>query len=224
MVVQQEKDDKKQQELAEKYHDRGIDLCYVDSDFDKALVQLHKAVNLRESILGKYHNDTALSYFRIASVLREEKKSNFEALVVARREFRISQKIIGSPTVSLMTSSDEWKRERMQWIKEVLIGTNAISEPQDLKLYCSQLLQAVEFERVGDRHSNCKEWESAIIQYNSALILETSVRKVSLLVAPPRRFSLFFLSHWRPVSKKLYTVANCFSSCFASDRHTPETF
>jgi tetratricopeptide (TPR) repeat protein len=170
---EQEKEDREQVKLAERYHDRGIDFCYVEHDFDKALIELRKAVLLRESILGKYHNDTALSYFRIASVLREEKKNYYEALIVARREFRISQLLMGSSDVSTITSTEDWLIERVQWIREVLKDSKALSEPQALK-YTSQLLQAIEFERLGDQHFDAKEWELAITRYNCALALESS--------------------------------------------------
>jgi hypothetical protein len=77
-----------QVQQAQQHHDRGIDFCYIHQDCDASMDELRKAVALRESLLGKFHNDTALTNFRIVNVLREDKKEYDDALVAARREFR----------------------------------------------------------------------------------------------------------------------------------------
>jgi hypothetical protein len=71
--------------IAERFHDNGLDCCYVHHDYDKALSELRLAIRMREGLFGPHHNDTAVSYFRLASVLVEAKKEYFEALVVSRR-------------------------------------------------------------------------------------------------------------------------------------------
>jgi hypothetical protein len=151
----------------------GIDYCYVHHDYDKALVELHKAATLRESLIGKYHNDTALTYFRIISVLREEKKDYRGAMVVARREFRISQLLLGQSDYFTITSQEAWLAERIEWIKQVLTDSKDFDAKKSV-IYCEQLLQALEYERLGDEQVAAKQWEMAIKEYNCALALENS--------------------------------------------------
>mmetsp|Transcript_56518 Transcript_56518/g.137186 ORF Transcript_56518/g.137186 Transcript_56518/m.137186 type:complete len:302 (+) Transcript_56518:69-974(+) len=56
-------------DVATAFHDYGIDLCYCHRLYEDSIKSLQKAATLRESLLGKYHADTALTYFRIASIL-----------------------------------------------------------------------------------------------------------------------------------------------------------
>lgn len=155
------------------HHITGIDYCYVHHDYDKALVELYKASALRESLIGKYHNDTALTYFRIISVLREEKKDYQGALVVARREFRISQLLLGQSDSLTILSQEAWLAERIEWIKQALGDSKDFDAKKSL-VYCEQLLQALEYERLGDERVAAKQWEMAIKEYNCALALESS--------------------------------------------------
>jgi hypothetical protein len=164
---------KSQVDAAQEFHDRGIDFCYVHHDYDKALVELYKAATLRESLIGKYHNDTALTYFRIISVLREEKKDYRGAMVVARREFRISQLLLGQSDYLTILSQEAWLAERIEWIKQVLTDSKDFDAKKSV-VYCEQLLQALEYERLGDERVAAKQWEMAIKEYNCALALESS--------------------------------------------------
>ena len=98
------------------YHDRGIDLCYgYNSQRHQAIGSLQHAARIRESLLGKYHPDTALTYFRIASILGHveddtgeipptdddtvESETTYKdlckALMTARRELRITYDLLG---------------------------------------------------------------------------------------------------------------------------------
>lgn len=159
--------------VAQDHHDRGLDFCYaLPRDVDRALDELDTAIQMRESLLGKYHNDTALSYFRKACILREDKKDYFSALVVARREIRISQHLQAGE--QMMSNERDWFSERIDWIKEVLSHHQSHMSERDVAKYLSQLLQSMEFERLGDQHFARKEWGLAITQYGSALALESS--------------------------------------------------
>ena len=167
-------------QLAQRYHDRGIDFCYIDHEYSKAVIELRKAVFLRESLIGKYQNDTAVTYFRLACILREDVKDYQQALTVGRREFRISQGLLGQSDISTTSSQEQWLLERVQWIKAVLADTKVFTKLQ-AKTYCSQFLQAVELERVGDLEMLKRRWEVAIKEYNCALALESSAFGRSLL-------------------------------------------
>lgn len=109
-----------QVDVATAFHDHGIDLCYCHNSYQDAVVSLRKAARLRESLLGKYHPDTALTYFRIASILghpnnhqdlrhrrndgapdddSNENRATItnlqQALAAARRELRITFELLG---------------------------------------------------------------------------------------------------------------------------------
>jgi tetratricopeptide (TPR) repeat protein len=156
--------------LAQYHHDRGLDFCYAKpKDVDRALDELDTAIQMRESLLGKFHNDTALSYFRKASVLREDKKDYFSALVVARRELRILQQL------QRETGNErDFLAARIEWIEQVLSCHQTSMSKGDIAKYSSQLLQTIEYERLGDQHFARKEWDLAITQYGCALALEAS--------------------------------------------------
>jgi len=124
-------------------------------------------------LIGKYHNDTALTYFRIISVLREEKKDRQGAMVVARRELRISQLLMGQSDYMTILSQEAWLAERIEWIKQVLSDSKYFDANKSV-VCCEQLLQALEFERLGDERVAAKQWEMAIKEHNCALALESS--------------------------------------------------
>jgi len=164
---------------AQDCHDRGLDFCYAHpKDVDRALEKLDKAIRMRESLLGKFHNDTSLSYFRKACILREDKKDYLSALVAARRELRISQHLLGGDRtdVPIVRNNNEqgWLSERIRWIEEALSRQQRHMSKRDVAKYSSQLLQTMEYERLGDQHFACKEWDLAITRYDCALALESS--------------------------------------------------
>lgn len=186
---QQPNDDsffEQQVQAAQECHDRGLDLCYAyPKNVDRALAELDEAIRMRESLLGKFHNDTALSYFRKASILREDKKDFFSALVVARRELRIAHKLLGGGKSELSilqaNGKKKWLTERIQWIQEVLLQHQRQMTEADIAKYISQLLQILEYERIGDIHFARKEWDLAISQYDCALTMESSAYARNIL-------------------------------------------
>lgn len=167
-----------QQARAQRCHDLGIDLAYSQPPkIDRALEELDKAIRLRESIFGKYHNDTCLSYFRKACLLRDKKEHN-QALVVARRELRITHRLMGgylSENPVVATDSEQWWIvERVQWIQEVLLSEQGDVSKRQVSSYTSGLLSAMECERLGDLHFVAGEYDHALKRYDSALGLEVS--------------------------------------------------
>lgn len=172
-------------QVAQACHDRGLDYCYSHPQrVDLALAEFDTAIRMRESLLGKFHNDTAISYFRKACVLREYKRDYFQALVVARRELRISQHLLGGPThipIVDTGTEKEWLSERIQWFQEVLMKNRRSIKEEEVIRYSSQLLQTLEYERLGDLHFQAKEWELAISKFNCAMALESSAYARNIL-------------------------------------------
>jgi tetratricopeptide (TPR) repeat protein len=162
---------------ADRLHDLGIDLCYASDRHEEALQALYLAVDLREALLGKFHPDTALSYSRIASIQHEYRHNSYEALVAGRRELRISQDLLKGEGRSSIAEVDEtkepWMVVRLEWFEQVLENVGELSGNQK-KRYCSQLLQSIAMEQLGDQHASIKEWELAVTHYNNALTVESN--------------------------------------------------
>ena len=167
--------------LAQAHHDRGLHFAYAHpQNIDKALEELDHAIQLRESIFGKFHNDTGLSYFRKADLLRE-KRENTQALVTARRELRITHRLLGGDNsetpVGGTDSGQWWLLERIQWIEEVLLKHNLQKISQhEITMYSSALLKAMECERLGGLHFTAGDYDLALDEYDSALGIEVSAR------------------------------------------------
>jgi tetratricopeptide (TPR) repeat protein len=166
-------------EKANQLHDRGIDLCYVYRDYNSSLKALQQALYLRESTNGKFHHDTALSYFRIASVLCEGKGMFREGLKMARRELRISHGIeMGydkNTQDTLITSKamrhQKWLIDRLCWFANALDSVPDLSSDKKNE-FCQQLLESIAMEQLGDSFLAHKNWEKAMTHYNSAFALE----------------------------------------------------
>ncbi|KAG7374084.1 expressed tetratricopeptide repeat protein [Nitzschia inconspicua] len=176
---------------ADQFHDRGIDLCYVYNDHNKALEVLYTAAYLRESLLGKFHADTALSYFRIASILSEYKRNYHDGLKMARRELRLSHRLLAETKLNsqkdkshLITSKEmrqkQWLTERMSCFKAVLMNVHDISGEEKSK-YCNRLLRSIAWEQKGDACATSNDWETALTYYNNAMALECSAYARNLL-------------------------------------------
>jgi tetratricopeptide (TPR) repeat protein len=176
---------------AEQLHDRGIDLCYVSHDYDKALDVLYKAAHLRESLLGKYHADTALTYFRIASILSEYKANYHDALRMARRELRLSHRLLGEIKPAngkdknyLISSKymreQSWLMERLACFKAVLLNVHDMKGEEKNK-YRQNLLRSISMEQLGDKHVASKDWEKALTYFNNAMALECHAYARNLL-------------------------------------------
>lgn len=165
---------------ANRLHDLGIDLCYGTSDdrCDDALQSLYCAAHIREAILGKFHPDTALSYSRIASIQDEYRHNSVMALAAGRRELRISQELLKGDRNSIAEvdeTRESWMVARLQWFEQVLdsIDVTELGTTQK-KRYCSQLLQSIAMEQLGDQHVTIQEWVVAVTHYNNALTLESN--------------------------------------------------
>eukprot|EP00934_Nitzschia_sp_Nitz4_P005341 Nitzschia sp. Nitz4//scaffold79_size90958//67649//69877//NITZ4_005035-RA/size90958-processed-gene-0.40-mRNA-1//-1//CDS//3329558279//5331//frame0 len=71
----------------------GHDLCWKYNDSANALVEYRKALYIRESILGKYHEETGRSYFWIGKSLTKLQEYE-EALMAFSRSMRIFARVL----------------------------------------------------------------------------------------------------------------------------------
>jgi tetratricopeptide (TPR) repeat protein len=84
----------KKLEVAQKHYDEGKDLSWNKGDFDTALIELKKSLQIRESIWGMFHDDTSKAYYEIGRALFA-KKLYTDSLVAYRKCLRIRVSLYG---------------------------------------------------------------------------------------------------------------------------------
>ena len=185
---------------------------------------------MRESILGKYNNDTALSYFRLLSILYEYLSEFQEALMIARRELRISQLVLaiplpGSSGEKLSTSKTSGVlASRITWISKVFQQIkDGGSTKSQIKEYCSKLLRSIEQERVGDVFFAQQDYEVAITKYDFALALESSAFARNLLDMADLNIKIgdcwFEMEHYEQAMEEYEIAQSRYNEIFG-DYHT----
>ncbi|KAL3941943.1 MAG: hypothetical protein SGBAC_003771 [Bacillariaceae sp.] len=81
-------------EKAQEHYDLGKDLSWNKGDFETALVELRKSLQLRESVWGQFHDETSKAYYEIGRALFAQ-KAYTESLVAYRRCLRIRVSLFG---------------------------------------------------------------------------------------------------------------------------------
>jgi tetratricopeptide (TPR) repeat protein len=84
----------KKLQTAQKHYDVGKDLSWNKGEFETALTELKKSLQIRESIWGMYHEETSKSYYEIGRVLFAQKEYT-ESLVSYRKCLRIRVSLYG---------------------------------------------------------------------------------------------------------------------------------
>lgn len=87
-------DRKKKIEAAQRHYDAGKDLSWNKGEFDTAIAELKKSLQIRESIWGMYHDDTSKSYYEIGRVLFAQKHYT-DSLVAYRKCLKIRVSLYG---------------------------------------------------------------------------------------------------------------------------------
>jgi tetratricopeptide (TPR) repeat protein len=87
-------DRQKKLEAAEKHFNIGKDLSWEKEDFEPAKTELRKALQIRESIYGMFHEDTSKCYYEIGRAYYAQKNYN-ESLVMYRKALRIRVALFG---------------------------------------------------------------------------------------------------------------------------------
>jgi tetratricopeptide (TPR) repeat protein len=81
-------------ETAQKHYELGKDLSWNKGDFDTALGELRKSLQIRESVWGLFHDETSKAYYEIGRALFAKKQYS-ESLVSYRRCLRIRVTLFG---------------------------------------------------------------------------------------------------------------------------------
>lgn len=81
-------------ELAQKAYDLGKDLSWNKGDFDAALVELQKSLDIRQGVWGQFHDETSKSLYEIGRA-QFAKKLYTDSLVSYRKCLRIRVTLYG---------------------------------------------------------------------------------------------------------------------------------
>jgi tetratricopeptide (TPR) repeat protein len=81
-------------ESAQKAYDLGKDLSWNKGDFDSALGELKKALQIREAVWGQFHDETSKAHYEIGRALFA-KKQYTDSLVAYRKCLRIRVTLYG---------------------------------------------------------------------------------------------------------------------------------
>lgn len=157
-----------QLQLAQESFDNGIHF-WGDEEFDLALSEFARALDIREDIHGKYNEDVAKSYLWVGSVywhkeLYEMALDNFV------RSFRIKFSLTGDKDKCGIVTN---------WISKVLDAKKIT----DKDGFWKKLMGAIEHEQKGDELMDIGKLDQAIFAFRSAAQLELrrcNMRETSL--------------------------------------------
>jgi tetratricopeptide (TPR) repeat protein len=159
-----------QLQLAHDCFNLGIDYWF-NSEYDMALHEFRRSLEIREDTRGKLDEDTAKSYLWVGSLCWH--KEDYEnALDCFSRAFRIRMELFGSKEECGIITS---------WINKMLDGQDNTNK----EAYWNNLLNCIARENRGDKLRAEGKFDKAINEYRSALMLEYGRR--GLTVNTPNR-------------------------------------
>lgn len=150
---------RKQQQvkLAKQFFDKGTDLWY-SYEYEEALVEMTKALVIRESILGKHHLQTAKTYFSMGCAYHADEKYS-QALVCLRRTLRIHLYRQDQPSI----------KSTQDYITWCLMKKNELASDEQCVMYHTKLAEAVRHEQTGDELAEGWDHDGALEEYNLAV-------------------------------------------------------
>ena len=133
-------------------------------DFEGALKQYQSALSIRELNLGKFHNLTIKTYWRIGRV-NIRLKDHQAAILAFKRAYRMADAAFGP--------DHDITKSLLQDV-ELFLRNNGLNNPK-VRDYHSAILEARELERHGDTSSRRDQKVNAKRYYKQAIRLEESL-------------------------------------------------
>jgi tetratricopeptide (TPR) repeat protein len=136
----------------------GHDMCWKMNDSIGALVEYRQSLIIRESLMGKYHEETGRTYFWIAKSLVKLKEYD-EALVAFSRSVRIFERVL---------------MKNHKYNKWAAVGVQSVfremdDEDADYNTYKVSLDASIAHEREGDQCRKKGKLAQAIAEYRQAI-------------------------------------------------------
>ncbi|CAJ1922384.1 unnamed protein product [Cylindrotheca closterium] len=155
---QQVQEQKKKLEEAEEAFKKGHNLCWQIRDSAGALGEYRTALFIRESLLGKYHEQTGRTYFWIGKSLVKLNEFS-EALVAFSRALRIFERVVRR------------QHKYYKWTVDAIDQCIEKMDDPDFKTegYKSRLYASIQYERDGDAFRKKGKMAEAIAKYRDAI-------------------------------------------------------
>eukprot|EP00980_Cylindrotheca_fusiformis_P028299 scaffold22589_cov138-Cylindrotheca_fusiformis.AAC.62 len=149
---------RKKLEEAQKFFDKGHNLCWEIHDSASALGEYRQALFIRESLLGKYHEQTGRTYFWIGKSLAKLEEFS-EALVAFSRAMRIFERVV--------RKNHKYHKWSLLAIKNCIEGMG--DEDIDVETYQASLNASIKYEREGDSYRKKGDLAKAVASYRDAI-------------------------------------------------------
>ena len=169
LILQQKQEEEKKErsetyqrlEEAKVFFQKGHDYCWKFQDSASALGEYRQALFIRESLLGKYHEDTGRTYYWIGRSLVKLKEYD-EALVAFSRALRIFERVL---------------MKNHKYNKWATIAIDAVfKDMPDLENYKeaaadyqATVKASIQQERAGDNFRKKGQLSEAVAEYRNAI-------------------------------------------------------
>jgi tetratricopeptide (TPR) repeat protein len=137
---------------------QGHDLCWQENDSVGALAKYRVALYVRESLLGKYHEDTGRTYYWIGRSLIKLRDFE-EALVAFSRALRIFERTLFSKH-----KYNKWASGSIDTCFQEM-GVNDAARDE----YKTHLNASIQYERSGDQLRKAGRFADAIVEYRNGI-------------------------------------------------------
>ena len=152
----------KKLETAQKHYETGKGLSWNKGDFDTALNELKKSLQIRESVWGMYHEDTSKSYYEIGRVLFAQKHYT-DSLVAYRKCLRIRVSLYGKFSTETK-NADHCVR--------LVVQAKGLYSGREINEAISAIYDSINHEISGDTYRKAGRNAEAQLDYIKAAAIE----------------------------------------------------
>lgn len=159
-----------QLQIAQEAFDKGLAL-WIQSDFDSAMREFQRSLEIREDVCGRSDPGTAKCYQWVGTIFFHQEDYE-RALDNFSRCFRIQNEQLTSDKKS------DARGIVASWINKAL-EAKGMSKSSEKALYWRNMMSCIEHEQRGDTRHKQEKYDRAIESYQTALQLEHSRRNMS---------------------------------------------
>jgi tetratricopeptide (TPR) repeat protein len=208
----------RQLQEARSLYDEGKE-AHENENFDGALQLFKRAIIVQEVIIGKYHQDTIKTYWRMgrSACMAEDDRV---ALQSFQRAARMAETTFDAPINQSLWKDIEsyWSEKHSSTAHTTLSARTAAASDTSTSTILVQLAQILQAERQGDAACKKRRFLEAIESYQSALRLQDSLLGDDSLDGADIRCKLaccfLRMSKLRDAQRVLQTAHQCYLGHF----------